>query len=76
MTSLPVFFFKSLGDGETANQQVRTLGAVVVNLHTGGSRKMVALHWTEAAVESGSLLSDRAALFRTALLTSVALGRG
>ena len=46
---------------------MRTLGAVVVNLHTGGSRKMVALHWTEAAVESGSLLSDRAALFRTGL---------
>jgi len=49
-----------------------TLGAVVMNLHTGGSGQVVALHWTEAAVESGSLLSDRAAPFRTTLLASVA----
>ena len=75
MRSLQVIL-QTCGDGETANQQVRTLGAVVVNLHTGGSIKMVAFHWTEATVESGSLLSDQEALFRTALLASVAQGRG
>ena len=75
MTSLPVIF-QACGNGETANQQVRTLGAVVVNLHTDSSKKMVALHWTEATLESGSLMIDREALFRTALLASVALGRG
>ncbi|KAL8599204.1 hypothetical protein ACOMHN_007920 [Nucella lapillus] len=49
-----------------------SLEAVVVNMHTGGSGHVVALHWTEAAVESGSLLSDRSALFRIALLASTA----
>ncbi|KAL8580697.1 hypothetical protein ACOMHN_004738 [Nucella lapillus] len=49
-----------------------TLGAVVVNLHTGGSGHVVALHWTKAAAESGSLLSDQAALFRIAMLASTA----
>ncbi|KAL9957540.1 hypothetical protein ACROYT_G039181 [Oculina patagonica] len=38
------------GIGEAAGED--TLGAVVVNLHTGGSGQVVALHWTEAAVET------------------------
>jgi len=72
MTSPPAFFqvLWRWGNGEAVG--VDTLGAVVVNLHTGGSGHVVALHWTEAAVESGSLLSDRAALFRIALLASTA----
>ena len=46
--------------------------AAAANLHTGGSGHRVVPHWTEAAVESGSPLSDRAALYRIALLASVA----
>ena len=49
-----------------------TLAAVVANLHTGGSGQVVALYWNKAAVEFGSLLSDRAALFRIALFASTA----
>lgn len=49
-----------------------TLAAEVANLHTGGSGQVVILHWIKAAVEFGNLLSDRAALFKIALLASTA----
>ena len=72
MTSLSVILqvLWRCGNDEEAGED--TLGAEVVNLDTGGSGQVVALHWTGAAVESGILLSDRAALLRTALLASVA----
>ncbi|KAI8501811.1 hypothetical protein Bbelb_202230 [Branchiostoma belcheri] len=40
--------------GEAAGED--TLGAVATNPHTGGPGHVVALYWTEAAVEFGSLL--------------------
>ena len=58
------------GSGEAEGED--TLEAVVTNPHAGSSGHVVALLWTEAAMELGSLLSDRAALFRIALLASYA----
>ncbi len=44
--------------------------------HIGGSGQAVALYWNKAAMEFGSLMSDRAALFRIALFAFTARGRG
>jgi len=72
MTSLPVILqvLWRCGNDKEAGEDI--LGAIVVNLHTGSSGQVVVLHWTEEAVESNILLSDRADLLRTTLLDSVA----
>ena len=58
----------AMGNCEAARENA--LEAVVTNLHIGGPGHVVVLHWTETEMNSGSLLDDRAVLFRITLLAS------
>ena len=42
---------KALWEWATGETGVATLAAAVTNLHTGGTGRMVAFHWNEAAAE-------------------------